>query len=198
MFDYSKIEDVILQYKDCPDALKVDCITKGISNFNFIHAIKIGNTFLNSFGYDEKIVYKYSYKDICVALTPRTIYDFTFCVTLYNSQAFDQSAIEKAFHSVRNDAPADYDYLLKETNGWVLWDYQFTNIIRLYTSERDLPGKVHLAYRRDRLNAIKLCKGWLMDGKNIIESIEENMMQIHSVFRFVLKSGKQAFYSLHE
>lgn len=198
MFDYSKIDDVICQYSKCPIELKEDCVNKDISDNTIVHAIKVGNKFLNSHAYNENETYKYSYRDICNTLNPKNIYDFTFCLALYNSQSINQTAINKIFKNENNYPPTDYEYLLKDTSGWVFWDYQFMNILRLYTIEKDIPNIVYNDYKRNRVDAIKNSNDWLIGDKKIIESMEENMLQKYSIFRFILKIGKQIYYGLQE
>ena len=89
--------------------------------------------------------------------------------------------------------PTEYSFLVRDTMGWVFWDYQFCNILRLFTLERDLPYEILGEYKRNRLDAIQRTQRWEIGGDNIILSIEKNMMQPYSVFRLILKSGKAIF-----
>lgn len=52
--------------------------------------------------------------------------------------------------------PCVYAKLLEETRGWVFWDYQFQNILKLFTVDQRLPALIPKEYRKDRTRVIRI------------------------------------------
>lgn len=196
MKNYSKITEIVRPFKGSPKELQEDCLDKMFTDNTMIHTIKIDKKYINTRVYRSDEKYKYTFPYICTILKPDTIYDFALSLSLYNSQAVNTSAIEKYLENKKNNAPKEYSYLLKETNGWLFWEYQFVNILRLFTLDRDLPNNILREYRKDKTAIDKITQDWFIDQENIILSMENNMMQKGMIYRLILKSGKEIIEAL--
>ena len=191
MKNYSKITEVVRPFGGSPKELQADCIDKMFTDNTMIHSIKIGEKHVNTRIYRSDEKYKYTFSNICTLLKPKNIYDFSFCLSLYNSQHINTLAIEKYFGNEKNKAPKEYSYLLKDTHGWLFWEYQFINILRLFTLDRDLPNNILNDYRKDKTSIEKITNNWLIGNDNIINSMENNMLQKGVIYRLILKLGKE-------
>jgi hypothetical protein len=191
MNNYSKITEIIRPFKGSPKGLQADCIDKMFTDDTIIHSIKIGDKYINTRIYKKDENFKYKLNEICTLIKPKNIYDFALSLTLYNSQDVNTTAIEAYLSNKNNIAPKEYSYLLQETKGWILWEYQFINILRLFTLDRDLPNNILKDYKKDKKNIKNITDTWLIDNENIISSMERNMLQKGMIYRLILKLGKE-------
>jgi hypothetical protein len=132
-------------------------------------------------------------------INPKNIYDISLCLALYNSQIFNNDAISKILYRVKNKSlPFEFSEILNETYGWVFWDYQYLNILRLFTLDKDLPNSILREYRKYGINkAIELAPNWNISGKNILESIEDNMAQKNGVYRLLMKPAWEIYKEIN-
>lgn len=191
MNNYSKITEIIRPFKGSPKGLQADCIDKMFTDDTIIHSIKIGEKYINTRIYKKDENFKYNLNEICTLIKPKNIYDFALSLTLYNSQDVNTTAIEAYLSNKNNIAPKEYSYLLQETNGWIIWEYQFINILRLFTLDRDLPNNILKDYKKDKKTIKNITDTWLIDNENIISSMEKNMLQKGMIYRLILMLGKE-------
>ena len=147
MQDYSRIEQCTITLSEASAALLQDCEGKNFKNDAVLHTIKVGESYVNTHAVcgngRNDTDYTYSFRDICIQLQPKTIYQLAFCLSLFNSQYKSEDPLLKIINSKRNaSAPIEYADLLQETYGWIFWEHQFTNILRLFTLDRDEPNEL--------------------------------------------------------
>lgn len=198
MFDLTRIEELVIKYGDAPPALRHLCDGGDYSRDTVLSAIRIGCEYINvhSLYRMEKpdTTFEYSYRTLCSLLEPRDIYSFAFCLSLYNSQAGDGESLRKVLDGVMNDhVSEEYAALLKDTNGWLFWDFQFTNILRLFTQDRDEPSRILKDYQKHESSRSVLCPEWKLNGLPILELMENDMLQRGSIYRLLLKPASIAF-----
>jgi hypothetical protein len=192
VLDFNKIEEVIINRKDLSESFISD-YTNENKKVERYQAIKAGNILINVNSYKEEM--QNSFKHICEVYNPNSIYEIALCLALYNSQVFDNKAISKILYRIENKTlPFEYKEMVKETYGWVFWDYQFLNILRLFTLDRDMPNSILKEYKKYGIKkAITLVSNWNISGKNILESIEDNMAQKNEIYRLLMKPAWEIY-----
>jgi hypothetical protein len=198
VFDYARIEELVIRYGYAPATLKQSCDGCGYSDDTMLHTIKSGSEYFNTHSIERMempdVTFGYSYKDICGLLKPQDVYGFAFCLALYNSQSAGDEALEKVLCGTLNEhVPIEYSALLRDTNGWLFWEYQFINILRLFTSDRDEPSRILKDYKKYKGSKPVLCSEWKLNGIPIQESMEKNMLQKGGIYRLLLKPALAAY-----
>lgn len=204
MLTYSKIKEITFPYNELPSNLKLKYNFEITTQDAMISALKIGETYINIHPLSKSDILnpldRYSFTSICNIFSPENIYDFALCLALYNSQNINNDAIRKILNKSQNKfVPKEYSSLLKDTFGWVFWDYQFENILRLFTLDRDLPSQILTKYNISREKIIdKYNNDWTIDDKNIFISIEENMAQPKVVYRLLMKPAWEIIQAMEQ
>jgi hypothetical protein len=201
MLEYSRIQHLTIKYSEAPAALKKDCDGKFFQSGNVLHTIKAGESYVNTHVIwpcernDEH--YAYPFKEICMRLKPDSISQLSLCLALYNSQAGSEDPLEKILHGEKNDsAPAEYADLLQDTFGWLFWEHQFTNILRLFTLDLDEPHELLKQYKRRGCFIKELPPRWNIQGVPVLTSMEENMLDKKHIYRFLLKPAWEIYNCL--
>jgi len=141
---------------------------------------------------DADFIYRFS--EICNCRKPASVYDFAFCLALYNSQGAGSEGVTNILEGKKNKkVHREYAKLLEETRGWVFWDYQFQNILKLFTVDQRLPALIHKEYRKDRTRVIRIPSEWTIDGLPIIEVLESDMFQPGTIYSLILKPAWALF-----
>jgi hypothetical protein len=192
MLDYERIQHYTLKYSEASTALKIDCQEKSFQSGDVLHTIKAGDSYVNTHavcytGRDDE-VFRYTLREICIRLKPDTIYQLAFCLSLYNSQFKSEEALVNILNGKKNEfAPAEYADLLQETHGWIFWEHQFTNILRLFTLDRDEPHELLKEYKRRGCFIRPLPSWWNIQGIPLLNSMEKNMLDEKCIYRLLLK-----------
>jgi hypothetical protein len=201
MLNYTEIDEVTLLYRDASPSLLVDCEDKGFTPETLIHTLRVGNLYLNSHDVEVPGVrdsdFLYRFSEICNHRRPASVYDFAFCLALYNSQGGGSEGVTNILGRKINDkAHIEYAKLLNETQGWIFWDYQFENILKLFTYDRRLPALIHKEYRKDRTRVISIPSDWKIDGLPVIKVLESDMFQPGTIYSLILKPAWALFREL--
>jgi len=191
MLDYTCIEEVEFTFANRPKEIDEDCIGKGFTSDMIIKSIKIGDKYINTHERTEIIDYKYKLVDICNAVNPENELQFGLCLALYNSQESGFEAVDKYLLS-HNMAPYEFSYLLNDTKGWLVWDYQFINILRLFTMDRDLPFTILNEYKRfGKSDSVPM--DWIVGNESVIEVMEKCQFDRKKIYRLNLMQSRGVF-----
>lgn len=192
MQDYTRIEQCTVKFSEASAALLQDCEGKSFNNDDVLHTIKVGESYVNThavFGDGRNDTdYSYTFRDICIQLQPLTIYQLALCLSLFNSQYKSEEPLLKVLNGKKNDsAPIEYADLLQETYGWIFWEHQFTNILRLFSLDRDEPHELLKQYKRHGWFDSPLHSHWNIHGVSLLYSMEQNMLDEKTIYRLLLK-----------
>lgn len=152
---------------------------KDRDRFAFVHAVYFeGPQILPIFSYclkDAPGCHEVGDNDLfskCLShYKPKQFYEFLFFIDVYKECCLNQELDMREIYEQKNRLPerAEFDFIVPEADGAIIWNYQLDNAIRLFNTE-------------------------LLKIKDFYESLD--MVDVVSGFRRGLLSGKMLFIEL--